>query len=101
VFVAAAVQHVNLEKPELVQELLGKAGDLAQRYLDAGDWTKFKLMLRFLACLQGLYEDEGVFPILEELFQRTIDLQTASSEDVRCVKSKLVQILTLSTGCRS
>lgn len=75
---------MNLEKPELVQELLGKAGDLAQQYLDAGDWTRFKLILRFLACLQGLYEDEGVFPILEELFQRTIDLQTASSEDVRC-----------------
>jgi len=66
-----------------VEELLKRTGVVAQQYLDQGDWRKFKLVLRFLACLQGLFDDEGVFPVLDELFQRTIDLQTASSEDVR------------------
>lgn len=39
-------------------------------------------MLRFLALCQGLYTDEGVLPVLEELFNRAVDLQTASAEDV-------------------
>lgn len=30
-----------------------------------------------------MLEGEGVFPVLEELFSRAADLQTASSEDVR------------------
>lgn len=47
-----------------------------------GDWTGVKLMLRFLALCQGLYTDEGVLPVLEELFNRAVDLQTASAEDV-------------------
>ena len=52
-------------------------------HLQAGAWREVKLVLRFLACLQGLLDGEGVFPILEDLFSRAVDLQTASSEDVR------------------
>lgn len=44
-----------------------------------------KLVLRFLACLQGVLDGDGVFPILDELFSRAVDLQTASSEDVSMV----------------
>ena len=53
-----------------------------QHYLEAGYWREVKLVLRFLACLQGLFEEDGVFPLLEELFSRAVDLQTSSSEDV-------------------
>ena len=41
-----------------------------------------KLYLKFLACLQACLEGDGVFPLLEELFSRAADLQTASSDDV-------------------
>ena len=32
--------------------------------------------------MQDILEGDGVFPILDELFSRAADLQTASSEDV-------------------
>lgn len=86
-FVAAIVVVANTQKPEVTQEILARAGGLAQKYLDAGAWMEFKLVLRFLGLLQGLFEGEGIFPILEDLFSRAVDLQTASSEDVRVSSS--------------
>jgi nuclear cap-binding protein subunit 1 len=83
-FVAAVVLVINTQKPELATQVLTKTGDVAQSYIDAGEWREVKLVLRFLACMQGLFEGEGIFPILEDLFSRAVDLQTASSEDV-CV----------------
>ncbi|KKZ60624.1 hypothetical protein EMCG_04697 [[Emmonsia] crescens] len=80
-FVAATVLTVNTMKPELAAEVLKKAGEIAQSHIEAGNWRDVKLVLRFLACLQGLFEGEGMFPLLEELFSRAVDLQTASSED--------------------
>lgn len=53
-----------------------------QEKLETGNWRIFKLLLRFLACLQGLFEGEGIFSVLDELFSRAVDLQAASSEDV-------------------
>lgn len=81
-FVAATVLTANTMKPELAAEVLKKAGEIAQSHIEAGNWRDVKLVLRFLACLQGLFEGEGMFPLLEELFSRAVDLQTASSEDV-------------------
>ena len=66
----------------MVQQLLEREAKAAQDYLEAGQWREVKLVLRFLACLQGLLEEDGIFPLLEELFSRAVDLQTASSEDV-------------------
>lgn len=80
-FVAAVVLVTNAQKPELTESILDKAGELAQNYINAGEWRAVKLMLRFLGCLQGLFEGDGIFPILEELFQRAAQLQMASSED--------------------
>ncbi|EDN09718.1 conserved hypothetical protein [Histoplasma mississippiense (nom. inval.)] len=80
-FVAATVLTANTMKPELAAEVLKKAGQIAQSHIEAGDWRNVKLVLRFLACLQGLFEGEGIFPLLEELFSRAVDLQTGSSED--------------------
>jgi len=82
-FVAATVLAVNPRKPQLAQEILSRSVIVIQEHLKAGAWREVKLVLRFLGCMQGLLEGEGVFPILEELFSRAADLQTASSEDVR------------------
>ena len=81
-FIAAIVIVINLQKPEVVQEILARAAKALQEYLEAGHWREVKLVLRFLACLQGLLEEDGVFPLLDELFSRAVDLQTSSSEDV-------------------
>ena len=82
-FIAAVVLILNPQKPELAEEILTEAGKAIREYLEAGQWREVKLVLRFLGCLQGLLEGDGVFTILEELFSRAADLQTASSEDVR------------------
>ena len=84
-FIAAIVLVVNPSKPELAQEILEKVGIVIQERLEVGAWREVKLVLRFLGCLQGLLEGDGVFPILEELFSRAVDLQTASSEDVSLI----------------
>ena len=81
-FVAGAVLYANSEKSDVAQEILGRAGPMCQDALDAGDWRAFKLLLRFLACLAPLFKEDGIIPILDELFNRAVDLQTASQEDV-------------------
>lgn len=74
--------YANSEKANVAEEILGRAGPMCQEALDAGDWRSFKLFLRFLACLAPLYKEDGIVPILDELFNRAVDLQTASPEDV-------------------
>lgn len=81
-FVAAVVLVANNHKSELVADLLKETGHVTQKYINIGDWREVKLILRFLGCLQNLFEGDGIFPVLEELFARAVDLQTASSEDV-------------------
>ncbi|KAL1637302.1 Nuclear cap-binding protein subunit 1 [Diplodia intermedia] len=92
-FSAAVVLYINDTKPELVKEILSEAQRITQENLEAGNWRTFKLLLRFLACLQGLFEGEGVLSILDELFSRAVDLQAASSEDT--VGLELVKIILL------
>ncbi len=82
-FAAAIILVANPQKQEITHEILKRAGDATQKYLEDGAWREVKLVLRFLGCLQGLFQGDGVFTILEELFSRAVDLQTASSEDVR------------------
>lgn len=81
----------NLESPDLAREALARAASLLNKYFKSGSWREVKLVLRFLACLQGILDGDGVFPILEELFSRAVDLQTASSEDVSKVPRKMFQ----------
>lgn len=81
-FVAAIVLLANVHKPELTVDVLAKIGEALQNRLDQGVWREVKLYIRFLSCLQGMFEGEGVFPILDELFSRAADLQMKSSEDV-------------------
>lgn len=81
-FAAAVVLALNRLKPDLTEEVLKKAGQTTQGHLERGSWREVKLLLRFLGCLQDLYDGDGVFAILDELFLRAVDLQVASPEDV-------------------
>lgn len=81
-FTAAVVQVANTNKPELIDSLLTKLAGAIEARIAQGEWRDVKLYLKLLACLQSLLEGDGVFPVLEELFSRAVDLQTASSEDV-------------------
>lgn len=92
-FLTAVIIVINPRRFELVQEVLEKAVTITQQYLENGAWREVKLILRFLGCLQGVLASDGVFPVLEELFSRAVDLQTASSEDVSNVDVVLYQIL--------
>ncbi|KAK4694518.1 nuclear cap-binding protein subunit 1, partial [Lecanoromycetidae sp. Uapishka_2] len=92
-FVAAVVILINRKKPEAADQVIAKAQTTLQDHLNLGDWREVKLVLRFFACLQGVLEGDGVFPILEELFNRAVDLQTASSED--SLGLELVKIILL------
>ena len=92
-FVAAVVLFAHTEKVEVAKEVIEKAGAQLQENLDKGQWRNVKLSLRFLACLSRLYEQDGIFPILDELFGHAVDLQTASAEDT--VGVELVKIILL------
>jgi hypothetical protein len=102
-FVAAVVLAANTQKTNTTAQILDRAGSAAQKHLEAGSWRDLKLLLRFLGCLQGLFEADGIFPLLEGLFEKAVALQTASSEDVSLpsnVESRYNEVLTLA-GSRS
>ncbi|PSK56622.1 hypothetical protein B9Z65_6246 [Elsinoe australis] len=93
VFVAAAVVGVNAKAPEVVKELLGKTETAINRAVKKGDWRVVKLGLRFLGALQGIFEGEGVLAVLEELFQRAVDLQSQNPEET--LGPELVKVILL------
>lgn len=81
-FVAAVALVVNSLRPELLDTLLVRITSTTEGRAKEGEWRDVKLYLKFLACLQSCFEGDGLFSILEELFSRAVDLQTASSDDV-------------------
>jgi len=81
-FVAAVVLVINTQKPDIAVEILRKVAGAVEATIKKGEWREVKLNLKFLACLQSMLEGEGVFPVLEVLFDRSVELQTASSDDV-------------------
>jgi nuclear cap-binding protein subunit 1 len=72
---------------------LKRVATRTQQALDAGHWKEFKLLLRFLACLQSLYDGDGVFALLGQLFDTVVDLQSANENDT--VGIELVKIILL------
>lgn len=96
-FVAAVVLVANTLKPEIVDAILTLATQETESKIAKGEWKHVKLYLKFLACLQACLEGDGVFPLLEELFSRAADLQTASSEDVGCPLFSLRSVHALNT----
>lgn len=98
-FVAAVAYYANDVKPEITIEAMKRVSDRAQAALNAGEWKEFKLLLRFFACLQSLYEDDGVFTFLGQLFDTVVDLQSANENDVSGLQDIRCSLLT-KPGCR-
>lgn len=71
----------------VVDDLLAKAAAQVEEKVRLGEWRAVKLYLKFLACLQSCLEGDGVFPILEDLFNQAVELQTANNEDVSCAET--------------
>ncbi|CAK7264880.1 Nuclear cap-binding protein subunit 1 [Sporothrix epigloea] len=92
-FVAALLLVVNALKPEIVLDVLQSVAVATEQAIAEGRWREVKLRLRLLACLQTCLDGEGVFPLLDTLFARAVDLQTASSDDV--IGTELVKIILL------
>lgn len=66
----------------VVDDVLARVAAAVEEKVNVGEWRTVKLYLKFLACLQNCLAGEGVFPILDTLFDHAVELQTASSEDV-------------------
>ncbi|RVX69285.1 hypothetical protein B0A52_06878 [Exophiala mesophila] len=94
-FIAAIVLHANALKPELTNDVLEKSLNNLQTQLNLGLWREVKLSLKFLSCLQGMFEGDGIFPILDELFSRAADLQMKSSEDSLGLELVKIILMTL------
>ncbi|KOS19405.1 Nuclear cap-binding protein subunit 1 [Escovopsis weberi] len=92
-FVAAVVLVANALRPEAAELVLAQTASCVETSIGKGQWRDVKLYVKFLACLQSCLEGEGVFPLLEELFSRAADLQTASSEDT--IGTEIVKIILL------
>ncbi|PSR80770.1 MIF4G like-domain-containing protein [Coniella lustricola] len=86
-------EAVPIPTSGLVDDLLTKVTSHIEESVKVGEWRTVKLYLKFLACLQSCLEGEGVFPILDTLFDRAVELQTASSEDT--IGTELVKIILL------
>ncbi|KJR83780.1 nuclear cap-binding protein subunit 1 [Sporothrix schenckii 1099-18] len=92
-FVAALLLIVNALKPDIVLDVLRAVAAATESAIAEGRWREVKLQLRLIACLQPCLEGDGVFPLLDTLFARAVDLQTASSDDV--IGTELVKIILL------
>jgi nuclear cap-binding protein subunit 1 len=84
-FIAAIILFVNARKPEFTPEILTRISEALQKQINAGAWRNVKLYMRLLCCLQTLFEGDGIFPLLEQFFERAADLQMQSSEDVSVI----------------
>ena len=71
--------------------MLTKTVTALNEYLQAGTWREVKLLMRFLGCVHSILDGDGIFPILEELFDLAAESQTASSEDT--LGQELVKII--------
>lgn len=81
-FIIGVIYVLNLTEYELVEEIVLNTATSLQTSLATGSWRSLKLQLRFLGCLQLALEGEGVFPILGQLFEAAVVLQSALEDDV-------------------
>lgn len=81
-FVAAVVLVANTFKQEIAQEILSRAATTTNRAISEGQWRQVKLHMKFLGSLQGLLDGDGVFPVLQDLQIKAVDLQTENNDDV-------------------
>ena len=87
-FIAAIILVANTRKPEFATDVLKRITESLQTTLNGGSWRQVKLFLRLLGSLQGMFEGDGIFRFLDDLFTRAADLQMKSSEDVSVARPK-------------
>ncbi|KAK7953964.1 hypothetical protein PG988_014658 [Apiospora saccharicola] len=92
-FVAAVVLVANSMQPDVATDVLARIAPLTEEKIKLGEWRDVKLYLKLLACLQSCLEGDGLFPVLEELFNRAVELQTSNSDDT--IGTELVKIILL------
>ena len=80
---AAVVLIANTMRQDLVQEILTRAATGTNNAIAKGEWREVKLYMKFLGSLQGLLEGDGIFPVLQDILSKAIDLQTENNEEVR------------------
>jgi nuclear cap-binding protein subunit 1 len=81
-FVAAVLLVVNTMRSEIVEEVLARAAAATNAAIAKGEWREVKLYMKFLGSLQGLLEGEGIFPVLQDILTKAVDLQTENNEEV-------------------
>jgi nuclear cap-binding protein subunit 1 len=81
-FVAAVLLVVNTMQQEIVQEILARAAAGTNNAIVKGEWREVKLYMKFLGSLQGLLDGDGVFPVLQDILTKAVDLQTENNEEV-------------------
>ncbi|KAJ2901930.1 hypothetical protein MKZ38_001231 [Zalerion maritima] len=92
-FVAGVLHILNTIEPDIVGDVLTRIATRTEEKIDAGEWRDVKCCLKLLASIQPCLKDDGVFPILEELFNRAGELQATSSDDT--IGTELVKIILL------
>jgi nuclear cap-binding protein subunit 1 len=81
-FVAAVLLTVNTMRQEIVQEILTRATAGTNNAIIKGEWREVKLYMKFLGSLQGLLDGDGIFPVLQDILTKAVDLQTENNEEV-------------------
>jgi nuclear cap-binding protein subunit 1 len=92
---ATMILLLNVDQPTFIPEILERIGKVGQEYLAKGNWRELKLILRLLAGLQGLFEGDGVFPLLDQLFEKAAELQQATADDVLGLEIAKVILFTI------
>lgn len=81
-FVAAAALVASASRPEVARDLLAGLASGLEGSIRDGRWREVKLYLRLAGCLHGMLAGDGMWPLLEELFDRAVELQTKDEADV-------------------
>lgn len=72
-FLVLVLEQVNHEKPDFGFLVVEMAHDELSKALMTGDWSRFKLYLRFV-CALTIVESEPIVELLTELLKRATDL---------------------------
>ncbi|RDW89314.1 putative nuclear cap-binding complex subunit NCBP1 [Coleophoma cylindrospora] len=90
-FVASVVLALNALKSEFVDSIIAKAVTQFESAISQGEWREVKLLMKFLGCLQGILEGDGIFPVLQDILTKAVELQTENSDDT--LGPELVKII--------
>lgn len=72
-FLVLVLEQVNHEKPDFGFVVVEMAHDELSKALENGDWSRFRLYLRFV-CALTIIESEPLLELLTELLKRATDL---------------------------